>query len=197
MRDDKPNRRNTRRRKSDGIPAATHTIVEGEVESVSRVEPAALPPPASVPALPRRARRESDREAVLAANAMFYRAFEVRDIELMGQLWANGPHVRCIHPGSEPLCGWDEVIGSWEVIFDGLESLRFELADLTVRVGGDLAWVELSEMLQAEADGKPAFGHVLATNLFERGSDGRWRMIHHHASPMVARPARPDGTQLH
>ena len=182
-----------RRRK--GIPAAQPAFVEADVESISRVEPA--PAPAAPVTARRGSRRESDREAVLAANAMFYRAFEMRDVSLMGQLWANGPHVRCIHPGSEPLCGWDEVIGSWEMIFGGLESLRFELTDITVRVGGDLAWVEHSEMLQSEAEGKPAFGHVLATNLFERGSDGRWRMIHHHASPNVARSPRPDGTQLH
>ena len=190
-----------RRRKSTSEPdtlAEQPTVIEGSVESVTRIATARPRSASTVVAAPRARRCESDREAVLSANAMFYRAFEVRDIELMGQLWANAPHVRCIHPGWEPLFGWDEVIGSWEQIFGGLETLRFELADVSVRVGGDLAWVELSEMLEAQHEGQPARSQVLATNLFERGADGRWRLIHHHASPvLMGKGARRAGTALH
>jgi ketosteroid isomerase-like protein len=66
-------------------------------------------------------------------------------------------------------------------------------------VSGNLAWVELSEMLEATHEGKPAKSQVLSTNLFERGEDGRWRLIHHHASPiMVRQPApRRGGPSLH
>src|SRR3954454_15876263 len=41
----------------------------------------------------------SDREAVLAANALFYRAVEHRDLAAMRETWAKVPHARCIHPG--------------------------------------------------------------------------------------------------
>lgn len=204
MRDDqkltgRSKRRTSSKKAADAVPASS-TAVGSEGESAAPVEqpsPAAPTPRAS------RSRKqpvvESDREQVLAANAMFYRAFEVRDIDLMGQLWANAPHVRCIHPGWEPLYGWEEVIGSWTQIFKGMETLRFTLADVSVRVGGTMAWVELNEMLEATHEGKPARSQVLATNLFERGADGRWRLVHHHASPIMVRQSQPrrGGPSLH
>lgn len=140
----------------------------------------------------------SEREAVLQANAMFYRAFELRDIEAMAEMWAREPYVRCIHPGWEPLCGWDEIVGSWGQIFRGIDVLRFELSDLTVRVGGNLAWIELCEKLEASHEGKAARSTVLATNIFERQADGRWQMIHHHASPVINRQSnQPRKEPLH
>ena len=207
MRDDqKLTGRAKRRKKSVESVARTTTtsssVGEGEaLQPATAAEPA--PQPVVRPSAPRASHKApvigSDREAVLSANAMFYRAFEVRDLELMGQLWANTPYVRCIHPGCEPLFGWEEVVGSWGQIFNGMETLRFSLTDVSVRVGGNMAWVELSEMLEATHEGKPARSQVLATNLFERGEDGRWRLIHHHASPIMVRQAtsRRGGPSLH
>ena len=141
----------------------------------------------------------SDREAVLGANAVFYRAIEQQDRAAMGECWAKVPHARCIHPGWEPLCGWEEIVGSWGQIFRNLQNLRFELVDLTVRVGGHLAWVDLCENLEATHEGKPARSQVVTTNLFERQPDGRWRMIHHHSSPVMVRQPSPKrgGEPLH
>lgn len=133
----------------------------------------------------------TDREAVLEANAHFYRAFEIRDVAAMAELWAREPYVRCIHPGWEPLVGWDEVVGSWGQIFGGAEMLRFELADVAVRVGGDMAWVELAERLEARQGNQRARSTVLATNIFERRADGRWQLVHHHASPVMVKQPTP------
>src|SRR5579859_2949019 len=160
-----------------------------------RRRPAPAPVATHVARLPEVTRRppigRSEREAVLALNAMFYRAFEVRDSDAMGEIWAHQPYVRCIHPGWEPLVGWDEVVGSWCQIFRGAESLRFELVDVSVRVGGSLAWVELTEVLEARHQGGRARSLVLATNIFERSPAGRWQMIHHHASPVMVREPTP------
>lgn len=179
------------------VAAATVTAPSSEVIPARTAAPAprgtraraTSRPPAPAP---------SEREAVLQANAMFYRAFELRDIEGMAEVWAREPYVRCIHPGWEPLCGWDEIVGSWGQIFRGIDLLRFELSDLTVRVGGHLAWIELCEKLEATHGGKPARSTVLATNIFERQPDGRWQMIHHHASPVLNRqPNQPRKEPLH
>lgn len=203
--DDKLTGRSKRRKKvAESVASAGAGENPESLATATETEAAPAPAPAPAPrATSSRSRKapvlESDREAVLSANAMFYRAFEVRDIELMGQLWANTPYVRCIHPGWEPLYGWEEVVGSWGQIFAGMETLRFSLADTSVRVSGNLAWVELSEMLEATHEGKPAKSQVLATNLFERGEDGRWRLIHHHASPIMVRQGAPrrGGPSLH
>ena len=205
MRNDEKLTGRSKRRKKTAEAVAAAPASGGEGEALQPAAVAESRPAVPAPRAPqaRGARKapvvESDREAVLSANAMFYRAFEVRDLELMGQLWANTPYVRCIHPGWEPLFGWEEVVGSWGQIFNGMETLRFSLADVSVRVGGDMAWVELSEMLEATHEGKPARSQVLATNLFERGADGRWRLIHHHASPIMVRQATPrrGGPSLH
>lgn len=203
MRNDDKLTGRSRRRKKVVETVASAGAGENPESLAATTETEAEPAPTPRATATTRSRKapilESDREAVLSANAMFYRAFEVRDIELMGQLWANTPYVRCIHPGWEPLYGWEEVVGSWGQLFAGMETLRFSLADVSVRVSGNLAWVELSEMLEATHEGKPARSQVLATNLFERGEDSRWRLIHHHASPIMVRQSAPrrGGPSLH
>lgn len=141
----------------------------------------------------------TEREAVIHANSAFYRSFEARDLVGMGDVWARETYVRCIHPGWEPLVGWEEVVGSWSQIFAGVQSLRFELSDMSVRMGGTMAWVELSERLEAIHEGKVARSQVLATNIFERQTDGTWRMVHHHASPVMVRQTTPQrgGEPIH
>jgi len=191
---EKPRSRREKRRREE--PAARDIAVAPAPEpEVTRKPPVRARGAAKVPAAP----AVSDREAVLAANALFYRAFELRDAEAMGDVWAKVPHARCIHPGWEPLCGWEEIVGSWAQIFKNLEPLHFDLADISVRMGGTLAWVEVAENLEAIHEGKPARSQVLCTNLFERQPDGNWQMIHHHASPvMVRQPApRRGGEPLH
>ncbi|MGH7126405.1 MAG: nuclear transport factor 2 family protein [Stellaceae bacterium] len=174
---EKPRARREKRRREE--PAAVADVVESPAPA-KKTRARAKPAPAV-----------SEREEVLAANAVFYRAAETRDIEAMGDTWAKVPHTRCIHPGWEPLCGWDEIVGSWRQIFRGLELLSFELTDISVRMGGGLAWVEVVENLEATIDGKKGRTQVLATNLFERQPDGVWRMIHHHASPVMVRHPAP------
>jgi ketosteroid isomerase-like protein len=53
---------------------------------------------------------------------------------------------------------------------------------------GDLAWVTCTENILSETDGRVGVTSILATNLFER-ADGGWRMVHHHASHVLSRPA--------
>jgi hypothetical protein len=46
---------------------------------------------------------DDEREAVLAANRAFYRAFNDRDFAAMDALWAPTGPVVCLHPGHPPL----------------------------------------------------------------------------------------------
>lgn len=208
VKDRGPSRARTKREKRTTTrpaqPADASTVAAPSVEDGPTAATATAPATTSRPARGRAttprtpAPAPSEREAVLQANAMFYRAFELRDIEGMAEMWAREPYVRCIHPGWEPLCGWDEIVGSWGQIFRGIDVLRFELSDLTVRVGGNLAWIELCEKLEASHEGKAARSTVLATNIFERQPDGRWQMIHHHASPVINRQSnQPRKEPLH
>lgn len=125
----------------------------------------------------------SDTDAVRTANAAFYAAFEGRDLDAMSDIWSHADHVSCVHPGWPLLSGWASVSASWFALFDGPQRLQFILTDERIEVVGNLAWVTCNENL-IDGGGTQA---VAATNLFERdrADGGRWRLVHHHGSPVV------------
>ncbi|HEY8694078.1 MAG TPA: nuclear transport factor 2 family protein [Chloroflexota bacterium] len=132
----------------------------------------------------------SEEQALVAeANAAFYRAFEALDVERMQAVWLHSDEVKCIHPGWEVLTGWEAVIESWEAIIRNTLRIRFELGDVSVVVNGGIGWVECLEHIY---DGETLAGLAIATNLFQQNPDGRWLMIHHHASPFARRMGRGD-----
>jgi ketosteroid isomerase-like protein len=124
---------------------------------------------------------------VQEANARFYRAFEALDLAEMDKVWAHGEHVTCIHPGWPLLRGWDAVRASWEAIFNSSGEMRFTLADVRVEVAGDAAWVTCTENILSESRGRVSVTSLLATNVFQRSSEG-WRMVHHHSSHVLGSP---------
>lgn len=126
----------------------------------------------------------TDVDAVTAANAAFYDAFERRDMDAMSDVWEHSDRVACVHPGWSILTGWGAVSASWFALFDGPQHLQFILTDERVSVVGDVAWVTCNENL---LDGG-ATQAVAATNVFARTDDG-WRMVHHHGSPVLQRVA--------
>jgi ketosteroid isomerase-like protein len=132
-------------------------------------------------------------EAVRAANASFYAAFEARDLDAMAEVWERTERASVTHPGWPRLSGWGKVAGSWDAIFRHTPYIQFVLTDERVDVVGDTAWVTLDEnILQAAGaaedgdDDVPLSGaRVAATNVFVRAGD-RWQMVVHHGSPVGA-----------
>jgi ketosteroid isomerase-like protein len=128
----------------------------------------------------------SELESVRAANQAFYRAFETLELARMEDAWAHDGQVTCVHPGWPLADGWAAVRRSWATIFENTGTIRFDVRDEQIDVRGDLAWVVCLERISSGN----AEGAVLATNVFRRGADGAWRMVHHHGSPFVA-PREP------
>ena len=128
--------------------------------------------------------------AVRAANDRFYRAFESLTLAEMEAVWAHGEHVACVHPGWPRLSGWSAVRDSWEAIFRNTREMRFTITDVQVELRGDLAWVLCTENILSEARGNLSVTAILATNVFERRG-GDWRIVHHHASHILAAPGPP------
>jgi uncharacterized protein (TIGR02246 family) len=126
---------------------------------------------------------EGSHEAVIAANARFYAAFEAMDLDAMGHVWSERSEVSCIHPGWHLISGRDAVLASWEGIFRGTERIRFVLRDPRVFVTGDAAWLVLVEEIMAEQDNSAVHAYAHTTNFFVR-EDGTWRLVHHHAAPV-------------
>lgn len=124
---------------------------------------------------------------VKRANERFYRAFESLDMARMAAMWVQAERAKCVHPGWELLTGWEAIGQSWEAIFANTDAMHFVLTEVTVHVYGRVAWVTCVENLSDTPD-SPQLTRLLATNIYEK-IDDEWRIVHHHASP-VMRPMR-------
>ncbi len=113
---------------------------------------------------------------VLEANEAFYRAFAARDLDAMAGLWAESHPVACAHPGWDVLDGREEVLDSWRGILRSEAAPDVSCSHAQARVLGEAAFVTCHEVM--------AGGRLVATNVFVR-EGGRWRMVHHQASPIA------------
>jgi ketosteroid isomerase-like protein len=138
---------------------------------------------------PRRLDLGVDRAAVLAANRAFYDAFEARDIDAMSDLWAHDDRVVCVHPGWTELRGWAAVAASWAALFGGPQHLQFIVTDEHVVLAGDVAWVSCDENLLA-VDGSAT---VASLNVFARDDRGTWKLLVHHAAPVMSTAGDDEG----
>ncbi len=120
----------------------------------------------------------TDHDAVLAANLEFYRAFTMRDVAAMADVWAQRAPVACLHPGWTALTGREAIISSWSGISSNPDAPRIACYDERVMLYGDVALV----LCEEELDG----GSLAASNLFVR-EDGMWRIAHHQAGQIVRR----------
>ncbi|HTT75009.1 MAG TPA: nuclear transport factor 2 family protein [Candidatus Binataceae bacterium] len=129
----------------------------------------------------------SDQEAIIEANRAFYRAFESLEIERMEAIWLCEPRIVCIHPGWRRLTGWGPVMNSWARIFDSAFEMKFELGEIGIMAGSDLAVVVVEENLMQRGYDGSSRSQVLATNIFELVGN-KWMMVLHHGSPVIAPP---------
>jgi ketosteroid isomerase-like protein len=126
----------------------------------------------------------SDDDAILAANAAYYRAFSGGDFAAMSRIWADDA-VSCVHPGWMPLVGREPVIESYRAILTGPNRVRIVHRDDTAIVTGDEGRVVCIEIVEGSA-------LLAATNVYRRVG-GAWHMVHHQASP-IALPAEESET---
>lgn len=119
-----------------------------------------------------------DEDALLAANAAYYRAFTRRDLAAMEEIWADDG-VTCVHPGWPALIGRAPTIGSYRDIFRNPSQEEVLAGEERVVIDGDDGRVFCVERVGG--------GLLLATNWFRR-VDGRWRLLHHQASPLAPPP---------
>ncbi len=122
-----------------------------------------------------------DEDALLAANAAYYCAFAAHDLPAMEAIWAE-EGVSCVHPGWPALIGRTPVIASYRDIFKNPTQDAVTARDEKVLIEG----VDGRVFCIEEVGG----GLLLATNWF-RAVKGKWRLLHHQASPLAVAPTAP------
>ncbi|MFQ5927475.1 MAG: nuclear transport factor 2 family protein [Terriglobia bacterium] len=131
-------------------------------------------------------------ERVLEANQRFYEALEKLDLAAMEAVWLHEGWVKCVHPGWELLEGWEEIRESWSRIFAHTRRMRVGLGSVSVKMEERIAWVCCLEQITSSFERGFDTAWAQATNIFvER--EGRWLMVHHHASPIP----RPEAETVH
>ena len=128
----------------------------------------------------------TDRQALIAANKAFYRAFEKKDIEAMSAVWSRGTSSLCIHPGRDALKGWDAIARSWEQIFKGTQYLEINIEIVSTDINGEIAYIVVVENVMQIVGRRRVQAESMATNIFQWMGD-RWYLIHHHGSPLMRR----------
>lgn len=130
-----------------------------------------------------------DDEVLVAANTAFYDAFESLDLDRMAELWAQDDEVWCVHPGADRVTGWAAVRRSWAAVFAATTYVQFIVTDVVTRPHAGV--VTCVENVLSGRGSEPSFGAGLAvaTNLWTP-TPGGWRMVAHHASPVVRASVR-------
>jgi len=122
-------------------------------------------------------------DVVLAANAVYYQAFENQDIAQMTAIWENSDRTVCTHPGWPTLHESTPILQSYDAIFRGPQTLQVILTNERVRIDGDIAYVTVDENIVDQGAHASA---AAALNMYARHGD-QWQMIVHHASPIMRR----------
>jgi len=130
-------------------------------------------------------------ELAIEVNKKFYKAFNARDLDAMKSVWSSRENVICVHPGWDPLNGFEPIMESWQGIFKNSGNMDIQVSDVTVTASEDLAWVSCVEKLYTIATNGVLASKVFSTNLFQL-NEGNWKMIMHHASPMPSLQERKE-----
>src|SRR5690606_7536154 len=114
------------------------------------------------------------------AEAAFYEALELGDVERLMQTWSDDEEIVCIHPGGDRLIGVHAVRTSWqEILANGVLPVR------PLRVHAVQSMMSsvhaVIEQLMVETHEGARTINCYATNVFHKGPSG-WRLVLHHSS---------------
>ena len=98
----------------------------------------------------------------------------------MSAVWAARPDTVCIHPLGPRIVGPSEIAASWALIFTGGAPHRVDIKIIAKWQNENFAIHHVDELIAAnpaDTQHRP----VIATNIYERISNG-WYLTAHHAS---------------
>ncbi|XVF12946.1 hypothetical protein REPUB_Repub08aG0164100 [Reevesia pubescens] len=117
--------------------------------------------------------------AIMNVNAEFFNIIRDMSLQAMSRFWLNADYVKCVHASGELFSGYNAVIQSWQLAFNWEQGVDFQVRDVRARVMTDMAWVTMKTYVDMDN------GAFNMTNVFEF-HHGRWFLVHHHSSGMLA-----------
>ncbi|XVE58085.1 hypothetical protein DITRI_Ditri04bG0142200 [Diplodiscus trichospermus] len=117
--------------------------------------------------------------AIMTVNTEFFNIIRDRSLPAMSRFWLKSDYVKCVHASGEVFSGFNAVIHSWQLAFNWEQGVEFHVRDVRARVLTDMAWVTMKTYVDMDN------GAFNMTNVFEF-HHGRWYLVHHHSSVMLA-----------
>lgn len=133
----------------------------------------------------------SNEDDVRAASRRFYAALNrmVRgEADTMADTWWHDATVGAMHPIGGHQVGWAAVRDSFNMVCSLASGGEIRLEDQAIHAGQDMAYETGTERGSATLAGRKVEVEHRVTNVYRRGLDGTWKVVHHHIdlSPAMA-----------
>lgn len=87
--------------------------------------------------------------------------------------------------GAPHVVGRDEVLASWQDLFDRVDDVDVTFTEPRVHVDGNVVWVTGQEIAEVrEGGGEPFTVSLAVTKIFEK-IDGNWQLVLHHVTELT------------
>lgn len=127
---------------------------------------------------------EKDKAAIEQLISQYVETINRCDTSVVNQIWSHDAKVSFIGPTGY-YSTYNEIRDSLVVGVFGANFTQRHLQkdDLKIDINGNTAWSEFSWTFNAvRTDGAPHNGRGRETQIFEKGNDGKWKLVHIHYS---------------
>lgn len=111
------------------------------------------------------------------AQVEFYSAFSNQDLKQMQAVWTSSNDCQCVHPGMARIEGIEDILKSWEIIFEAAPAFEISPSDTNIDVCGSTAICTCIETVGTSAK-------LEAVNIYKR-EEGAWKITMHIASAIA------------
>ena len=123
-----------------------------------------------------------DPDDPVQALIRFYRAFNRRDLSAMEQVWERSAEISLVSPIAGIVRGWPAARAGYARLFTGEDRIETEFFDYMIHELDDAFYAVGRERGTISIGGRSVEATGYATNVFRRGPDGSWKLVHHHVS---------------